>query len=310
MEDIGRALKERRESLGLTLEEVERSTRIRTNRLEALEEGAFDSLPSEVQLRGFLRNYSDYLGLDPEDLLDDYEDALGAGRKESSRLSRRRTKEVYELSPHGSSKRRSAAEFLISGLVVAAVAAIFLWGLGSIVASLNAPVTPEVQQALVSFEEPTETTTVTPTSAPQLSFEGVAVTTLAESETMLTPTLILPVLDAVRLELTAISETWVRLSVDGEEVFQGRMAPGERLEYTGEEVVELLTGNAGGLRVVFNGQDQGPLGDLAQVVERVWSPRGIVTPAPTITLTPTVTPERSETPIPTATRRITPVNSQ
>lgn len=301
MEEIGRKLKDRRERLGLTLEEVERSTRIRTNRLEALESGEFDSLPSEVQVRGFLRNYADYLDLDPEEILRSYRFSRGE-ETPKSRLPRFGNRQAGgdERQPLGR-RGRSMAEFLTSGLIVAAVAAVFIWGVASIVGSLNTPEPTELPQIAVSLEEPTAIPTSTTTPAPQLSLDGIAVTALAQNELTLTPTLILPVLDSVRVELTAVSETWVRLSVDGEEVFQGRMDPGDRLDYTGEESIELLTGNAGGLRVVFNGQDQGPLGDLAQVVERVWSPRGIVTPTATITPTITATPQQSETPSPTAT---------
>jgi cytoskeleton protein RodZ len=310
MEEIGRTLKERRERLGLTLEEVERSTRIRANRLEALEAGEFDSLPSEVQVRGFLRNYADFLGLMPEEILNKYE-SLSGDVKRKSRLTLRRSKadtEHYALERR--SKGQSITELLISGVIVVAVAAVFIWGVGSIVASLNSPQPTALSQPLIAVGDTTETPTETSTPVPQLSLGGGAVTALAETGTTATPTLILPVLDSVRIELTAVSETWVRLSVDGEEVFQGRMAPGEQLNYTGQEKIELLTGNAGGLRVVFNGQDQGPLGDLAQVVERVWSPRGVVTPTATITPTITATPEQSVTPSPTSTVTSTAVIAQ
>lgn len=310
MEQIGRTLKERRERLGLTLEEVERSTRMRTQRLEALEEGRFDTLPSQVQLHGFLRNYADFLGLDADDLLANYQSSLAEpGKKRSPALhgKPRRTPRGPLGSP---ARRRSLAETLLSGIVIAAVAAVFLWGGGSIVASLNMPETPDVQPVLVALNDPTETPTLTPSPEPNRSLEGMPDTALTERGMTLTPTLILPVLDSVRLELTAVSETWVRLSVDGEEVFQGRMAPGDQLAYTGQEKIELVTGNAGGLRVVFNGQDQGPLGDLAQVVERVWSPRGIVTPTATITLTPTLTPQQSPTFTPTSTSVNAPTGTQ
>jgi cytoskeletal protein RodZ len=300
MEEIGRKLKNRRERLGLTLEEVERSTRIRTNRLEALEAGEFDTLPSEVQLRGFLRNYADFLGLEPGEILASYDTTRGGERKHRLQLLQSQSQSRRTLGTGGPG-RRSITELLLSGLIVAAVAAVFIWGLGSIVASLNAAEPTKVPVTLLSINEPTERPTSTSTPEPQRSLEGLAVTALADTDTLPTSTLILPVLDSVRLELIAISGTWVRLSVDGEEVFQGRMAPGDQLDFTGEEAIELVTGNAGGLRVIFNGQDQGPLGDLAQVVERVWSPRGIVTPTATITPTPTITPEQSETPSPTLT---------
>ncbi len=308
MEEIGRTLRERRERLGLTLEEIERSTRIRANRLEALEAGEFDTLPSQVQVRGFLRNYADFLDLDPDEILSSYA-ALQDADDRSPRISLRRNKAgTAEIAKPGQPRRPPITELVLSGVMVVAVAGVFLWGVGSIVASLNNPKPTPSQQALVSFNEPTEIPTATSTPEPQLSPGGFAVTILADNDTPPTPTLILPVLDSVRLGLTATSDTWVRISVDSEEVFQGRMEPGDQLEYTAEEQIELLTGNAGGLRVVFNGQDQGPLGDLAQVVERVWSPRGIVTPTATITPTPTETLEVSETASPTATSTSTTVS--
>jgi cytoskeleton protein RodZ len=61
MEEIGKTLRETRERLGLTLEEIERTTRIRKARLEALERGELDSMPSQAQARGFLRNPGHYL---------------------------------------------------------------------------------------------------------------------------------------------------------------------------------------------------------------------------------------------------------
>ncbi|MCH7567140.1 MAG: helix-turn-helix domain-containing protein, partial [Nitrospirae bacterium] len=69
MEEIARTLKEARHRLGLTLEEAERSTRIRAHYLEALEQGEIQSIPSQVQARGFLKNYSEYLGLDSGPIL-------------------------------------------------------------------------------------------------------------------------------------------------------------------------------------------------------------------------------------------------
>ena len=55
MKEIGRTLREARERLGLTLEEVERNTHIRARHLAAIEKGELETLPSSVQARGFLR---------------------------------------------------------------------------------------------------------------------------------------------------------------------------------------------------------------------------------------------------------------
>jgi cytoskeletal protein RodZ len=66
---IGETLTQTRLDRKLTLKSVSEATAIRVKYLEALESDDFDSLPSPVQARGFLRIYADYLGLDSEVLL-------------------------------------------------------------------------------------------------------------------------------------------------------------------------------------------------------------------------------------------------
>lgn len=69
MSGIGRRLIEAREARGLTLEDVERDTRISRRYLQALEQEQFDVIPAPVYARGFLRSYSQYVGLDPQEML-------------------------------------------------------------------------------------------------------------------------------------------------------------------------------------------------------------------------------------------------
>ncbi len=66
---IGDRLRLAREGRGLTLEAAERDTHIARHNLEALEEERFDAFSAPVYLRGFLRSYSQYLGLDSGELL-------------------------------------------------------------------------------------------------------------------------------------------------------------------------------------------------------------------------------------------------
>lgn len=73
MDELGHILREARETKGLTLNEVQEQTRINQRYLEALEMGDYDKLPTPVHVRGFLRNYARFLGLDPEPLLERYE---------------------------------------------------------------------------------------------------------------------------------------------------------------------------------------------------------------------------------------------
>lgn len=65
---IGALLRERRETLGLSLQDAETAIRIRAAYLMALENDDWPNLPGEVVGRGFLRNYAEFLKLDAEEL--------------------------------------------------------------------------------------------------------------------------------------------------------------------------------------------------------------------------------------------------
>lgn len=69
MGELGSWLTQTREARGLTLEDAERDTRISRRYLHALETEQFDIIPAPVYARGFLRSYSQYLGLDPKEVL-------------------------------------------------------------------------------------------------------------------------------------------------------------------------------------------------------------------------------------------------
>jgi cytoskeletal protein RodZ len=64
---LGERLVAAREARGIDLLRAERETKIRRAYLAALERGDFAALPGAVYVRGFLRNYAQYLGLDPEE---------------------------------------------------------------------------------------------------------------------------------------------------------------------------------------------------------------------------------------------------
>lgn len=61
---IGEILRAAREEKKLTVEQVNRETRISVQTLRSLERDDFGGFPSETYLKGFLRNYAEFLGLD------------------------------------------------------------------------------------------------------------------------------------------------------------------------------------------------------------------------------------------------------
>ncbi len=69
MEPIGERLRLTRERNNLTLDQVARDTHVAKRFLKALEDEDFSVFPGETYALGFLRNYAEYLGLDPEELI-------------------------------------------------------------------------------------------------------------------------------------------------------------------------------------------------------------------------------------------------
>ncbi len=63
MRKVSDILREEREKKGFSLEEVEKTTKIRKEFLIAIEEGKFHTLPSESYALGFVKNYATFLGL-------------------------------------------------------------------------------------------------------------------------------------------------------------------------------------------------------------------------------------------------------
>jgi cytoskeleton protein RodZ len=70
--EIGNSLREARERQGLGYPEIELATKIRAKYIRALEAEDFTSIPGDAYIRGFLRTYADYLGLDSDVYVDEY----------------------------------------------------------------------------------------------------------------------------------------------------------------------------------------------------------------------------------------------
>ena len=78
---IGDLFKSKRKKLNLSLKEVENATSIRTNHLEAIEEGKEDQFLSPVYLLGFMRQYANFLGMDGDKIINDHPNAFNKETK-------------------------------------------------------------------------------------------------------------------------------------------------------------------------------------------------------------------------------------
>lgn len=78
MKIIGQILRENRQRKGVTISEVSLSTKITIKTLQAIEEGDPLNLPPKTFLRGFVRSYAVFLGLDPEEILRTFHEEMGS----------------------------------------------------------------------------------------------------------------------------------------------------------------------------------------------------------------------------------------
>src|SRR5437660_703614 len=123
---IGPALRKARLLRGKSIEEASRETRIRPDYLSALERDQFDALLGDVYVRGFLRSYSTYLGLDSDKVLTVYRRHFGAPEptlprapEASIRGPRRRGPQLPSLGGH---QLTWPLLLIVAGLIVGVLA--------------------------------------------------------------------------------------------------------------------------------------------------------------------------------------------
>ncbi len=264
MNHIGSQLRQAREARGLSLEQIQKATRIKRAFLEAIEADRFEDLPGPVQARGFVRSYANHVGLDPETLLAQVDGALP-----ETGPSPHRPSEAAGAFRSGSAPAAPSESSLPLPLPILIVGVIVLFVIGGLllIRALGGeapPATPappaRVPLSISRTPEPT------PTALPTTN---------------------------VSLTLTAGEHVWVRVTHDGFTAFEGLLEPGEPQTWQADRQVIVEAANGAALNVAVNGRAIGVLGPRNRVVVRAWGVDGEVTPAPTavpVTLEPTATP--------------------
>jgi cytoskeletal protein RodZ len=87
--EIGNSLREARVRRGIDFAQAELATKVRGKYLRALEEEHFEVLPAETYVKGFLRTYAEYLGLDGQLYVDEYNSRFVIGEEQTEARARR-----------------------------------------------------------------------------------------------------------------------------------------------------------------------------------------------------------------------------
>ncbi|WP_370294327.1 helix-turn-helix domain-containing protein [Rossellomorea marisflavi] len=96
MSELGKRLKDARESQGYSLDDLQRITKIQKRYLTGIEEGSYDSMPGKFYVRAFIKQYCEAVGLPPEEIFEEYKSEIPVTQHEEipdslSRVQTRKT---------------------------------------------------------------------------------------------------------------------------------------------------------------------------------------------------------------------------
>lgn len=134
MTDIGTILKEARKEKGLTLDDLQQTTKIQKRYLIAIEDGDFAALPGKFYVRAFIKQYAETVGIDPEELLAKLDEDKAPKPEEETEVKTRteavkREEEEKTMSPILAGLIRYLPTIIIVAIVVAiGTIYIFAWG--------------------------------------------------------------------------------------------------------------------------------------------------------------------------------------
>ncbi len=310
MDELGHILREARENKGLTLAQVQSEIRITTKFLSALEEGNYHLLPTPVHVRGFLRNYARFLGLDPEPLLTRYEarlkekpmaTPLPTVRQEDPSLSSQPIQQGptffdpvnFEVNAgyQDSSTASSAVRLIIIAALLIAVGLVFNRFLPLITSgqdgseALTESIAAFLQGQAESELAPGEIDPDAPVLVPETMTGGVPITGTNRNPGMapssLDPADALPpsptrpalpaIMETIELRLEITERGWMEVTIDGDVVFTGIVRDTDpTYEFTAQEEAIVNTGNAIGVFVYINDVAWGRMGERGESREEIW----------------------------------------
>ena len=125
MKEIGQKLKLKREENGVSLEEAAADLKIRASQLASIEEGKKDDFKDVFSLKYFIRDYAKYLGLDGEELLDEFNEYLFEQTskisleeiEEARREKEEREKNMKILSPYTITQKDRKKLYILIGII-------------------------------------------------------------------------------------------------------------------------------------------------------------------------------------------------
>ena len=251
MPQVGERLRQERERKNLTLKDVENALNIRTAYLQAIEEDRFEVIPGEVYVKGFIRNYGNFLGLDGSQLVAMYREARQAEAAPPQEAA------VPPVPPSAAApaRRLSYGGWLwkaAGALLVVAVAIWYFYAAAPPPQPVPQPSPPPAsgtaQPAPAPAARPTPTAQQVPSS---------------------------PVAAGVQVTAKFSDDCWLAVTADGKTVYEGTATKNATMTWQGRDDIKITFGNAGAAEVTVNGRSLGVQGPPGEVVKKTFSANNI-----------------------------------
>jgi cytoskeletal protein RodZ len=240
LKDIGANLNHIRVAKNISLETIANNTHISKRVLAAIEAGDVNKLPEPIYVRGLLAKFAREIEATEIDL--DFQALPNSQNIPSNSIAqtnKHKHRPNFELrSPH--------LYLLYILLVIISVKAVTNLVERPVIVDRTSPSDSEANSEVASPEPavPLEPTKV----APQL---------ISQSSNS----------DAVTVGINLQERCWLKVMVDGKVAFEGTLAKGTQRQWTGDREVTIRAGNAGGVVISFNNQQQQILGEPGEVEE-------------------------------------------
>jgi cytoskeletal protein RodZ len=265
MPSFGEELKRERELRRISLREISESTKINIRYLEALENNDFRHLPGGVFNKGFVRAFAQFIGVDPESMVNAYlleEQNQGTGNTGHEGDLLRGSATVFEDDPPAAGKQKSGrtAGLVVIIAVLATVSIIVAaWYYGRREETPDRPVVAEETAEAVVQETNSDGPEVTDNEGPGID--------PVENN----PTEEPPAVDSemVRMRIVLVSETTGRINCDNRRVtILDDFAAETTLNFECTDFLIISAADGGAVELGRPGGELRPLGDSGVPVDR------------------------------------------
>ncbi len=274
--EIGETIRARRENLGLSLEEVQEQTKIRSKYLMAVEAGDDNIPPGKTYFRAFLKSYAEFLGLDGLEVSRIYGEIC-----EGKVANKTQTHKISTAHPpatgvrRGKRRRKKGRTNIVTTMIILVLIVAAIWGAAKVFNNIfrravpgqsadlendngNGQTEPQPEQpggkgdpveepaeASIERSDPNEQTTVFEINQTPLE---VTLRTLPGEDTT----------------------CWIQVRADGQIVTEKTVGPNESVDVTADNEIYVRAGKPWVLTITLNGQELGEGGPYGPVKDLIF----------------------------------------